>query len=161
RGAGPAPGQPAPAAARPGAAHRADPRQAGLNRPPARAIPRRGRPGRRRAPGSDGFLTPARTRWIFVRIHTTWASARGPPRWGPSAPPTWREEVRVATEAPARPANGWTRTMGSDAAWRRTTWGEYLSEFLGTFVLIAFGTGVVAMAVVGLPGSGRGDGIIS
>lgn len=66
----------------------------------------------------------------------------------------------MATEAP-RAQGGWARSMGSDAEWRRKVWGEYLSEFLGTFVLIAFGTGVVAMAVVGLPGSGRGDGIIS
>jgi glycerol uptake facilitator protein len=34
-------------------------------------------------------------------------------------------------------------------------YGELLSEFIGTFVLIAFGDGVVAMAVAALPGSGR------
>jgi aquaporin NIP len=33
-----------------------------------------------------------------------------------------------------------------------------LSEFLGTFVLIMFGLGCVAVAVVGLPGSGRQTG---
>jgi len=34
-------------------------------------------------------------------------------------------------------------------------WGELMAEFLGVFVLIAFGDGVVAVAVAGLPGSGR------
>jgi glycerol uptake facilitator protein len=43
--------------------------------------------------------------------------------------------------------------------WRATAWGEYLSEFLGTFVLIMFGDGVVAMAVAALNQSGRGTKI--
>ena len=34
-------------------------------------------------------------------------------------------------------------------------WGELMAEFFGTFVLIAFGDGVVGMAVAALPGSGR------
>ena len=33
--------------------------------------------------------------------------------------------------------------------------GEMLAEFLGTFVLLLLGIGSVAVAVVGLPGSGR------
>jgi glycerol uptake facilitator protein len=46
------------------------------------------------------------------------------------------------------------RTVGRIAG----LYGELLSEFLGTFVLIAFGDGVVAMAVAALPGSGRTAG---
>lgn len=41
---------------------------------------------------------------------------------------------------------------------RAGLWGECLSEFLGTFVLISFGCGVVAVAVAALPGSGRTEG---
>jgi len=47
------------------------------------------------------------------------------------------------------------------ARWRQTVWGELLSEFLGTLVLIAFGDGVVAMAVAALNQSGRGTQIFA
>jgi glycerol uptake facilitator protein len=40
--------------------------------------------------------------------------------------------------------------------WQQSTWGELCAEALGTFVLIAFGCGVVAMAVAALNQSGRG-----
>lgn len=38
---------------------------------------------------------------------------------------------------------------------RARTGGELMAEFFGTFILIALGCGSVAVAVVGLPGSGR------
>jgi glycerol uptake facilitator protein len=60
----------------------------------------------------------------------------------------------VATDAPPRPRSG-GNFLGADAAWRKTQFGEYLSEFFGTFVLIAFGVGCVAVAVAGLTQSGR------
>ena len=49
------------------------------------------------------------------------------------------------------PLRGEGRTVGRITG----LWGELLAEFLGCFVLIAFGDGVVAVAVAGLPGSGR------
>ena len=51
----------------------------------------------------------------------------------------------------------WHIRMGAGAAWRKTVWGEFLSEYLGTFTLIAFGDGVVAMAVAALNQSGRAE----
>jgi glycerol uptake facilitator protein len=52
-----------------------------------------------------------------------------------------------------------TGIMSPQARWRQSTIGEYGSEFLGTFVLIMFGDGVVAMAVAALNQSGRGEDI--
>jgi glycerol uptake facilitator protein len=49
--------------------------------------------------------------------------------------------------------------VSGKTGWRATAWGEYLSEFFGTFVLILFGDGVVAMAVAALNQSGRGTKI--
>jgi glycerol uptake facilitator protein len=60
----------------------------------------------------------------------------------------------VAEEAVAREG-----VPPGKTGWRGTPAGEYLAEFLGTFVLIAFGTAVVAMYVAALPLSGRGEGI--
>ena len=52
-----------------------------------------------------------------------------------------------------------TGVMSPQARWRQTTVGEYGSEYLGTFVLIMFGDGVVAMTVAALNQSGRGNEI--
>jgi glycerol uptake facilitator protein len=60
------------------------------------------------------------------------------------APPPL-EERGVSVERPSK----------QPAKWRLGIWGELLSEFIGTFVVLAFGAGVVAVAVVGLTGTGR------
>ncbi len=52
------------------------------------------------------------------------------------------------------PLRGEGRTIGRITG----LYGELLSEFLGLFIIIAFGDGVVAMAVAALPGSGRTSG---
>lgn len=47
------------------------------------------------------------------------------------------------------------QAQSAKLGWRTTVWGEVLAEVLGTCILIAFGAGVVAVAVVGLTESGR------
>jgi glycerol uptake facilitator len=48
------------------------------------------------------------------------------------------------------------RTTARRWRWQQTTLGELVAEFLGTFIIICFGDGVVAMVVAALNQSGRG-----
>jgi glycerol uptake facilitator protein len=52
-------------------------------------------------------------------------------------------------------------TQRRRAGWRATTAGELAAECVGTFILICFGDGVVAMAVAALNQSGRGTAIFA
>ena len=81
--------------------------------------------------------------------------ARGQP-WRPRAP-----SATGGRRGNSAPTGG--PRMGSSARRRvaHDRRGELPREFLGTFVLIAFGCGVVAMYVAACPESGRGDGIIT
>lgn len=49
----------------------------------------------------------------------------------------------------------------SGNSWRTSVLGEVASEFLGTLIMLAFGDGVVAMAVAALNQSGRGTAIFN
>jgi glycerol uptake facilitator protein len=65
----------------------------------------------------------------------------------------WRGQEDIMADD-ITPLRGEGRTVGRITG----LWGELMAEFLGVFVLIAFGDGVVAVAVAGLPGSGRTAG---
>jgi glycerol uptake facilitator protein len=55
-----------------------------------------------------------------------------------------------------------TVKLGVKTGWRaRSLWNELLAEFFGTFIMLAFGAGVVAVAVVGLPESDRTPAIFA
>lgn len=48
-----------------------------------------------------------------------------------------------------------SQAFGTRVGWRATPRADYLAEFLGTFVIITFGCGVVATSLAALPESGR------
>lgn len=65
----------------------------------------------------------------------------------------------MAQDAPAESSSRSYRGGEGTRRWRwqQSTWGEAGAEFLGTFVLIMFGDGIVATCVAGLSQSGRGE----
>jgi glycerol uptake facilitator protein len=66
----------------------------------------------------------------------------------------------MAQDATAREASSGSYRGGTGTrrwGWQQSTWGEAGAEFLGTFVLIMFGDGIVATCVAGLSQSGRGE----
>src|SRR6202046_3948926 len=65
----------------------------------------------------------------------------------------WRGQEDIMADD-ITPLRGEGRTVGRITG----LWGELMAEFIGVFVLISFGDGVVAVAVAGLPGSGRTAG---
>jgi glycerol uptake facilitator len=65
----------------------------------------------------------------------------------------WRGQEDIMADD-ITPLRGEGRTVGRITG----LWGELMAEFIGVFVLISFGDGVVAVAVAGLPGSGRTSG---
>ena len=68
---------------------------------------------------------------------------------------TTTAEPTTAPPGPATPPLRGRRGRKPPSRLSGTYVGELLAEFFGTFVLILFGCGSVAVAVVGLPGSGR------
>src|SRR5580693_2105765 len=81
----------------------------------------------------------------FIDPSRTLAETAGSARNG-----AWRGQEDIMADD-ITPLRGEGRSVGRITG----LWGELMAEFIGVFVLISFGDGVVAVAVAGLPGSGR------